>query len=161
MQVTVVHSECSLKEISDLVDWKKHLFFSALYPAYLKTPDLGVSSERVNWLCSLQNNALWEVRVFFFFFCGFAVLKNHKADFILFSALNKKEGLWPYFPLWNIIDMGVVCCTRYYCSYFLLLLLLLLPCSRGPPEADELVQKVGFRYEGTYKWINPHKLWTG
>uniref|UniRef100_A0A8C6PAH1 glucose-6-phosphate dehydrogenase (NADP(+)) n=1 Tax=Nothobranchius furzeri TaxID=105023 RepID=A0A8C6PAH1_NOTFU len=30
--------------------------------------------------------------------------------------------------------------------------------SRGPAEADELVQKVGFRYEGTYKWVNPHKL---
>ncbi|KAA0706805.1 Glucose-6-phosphate 1-dehydrogenase [Triplophysa tibetana] len=30
--------------------------------------------------------------------------------------------------------------------------------SRGPPEADELVKKVGFRYEGTYKWVNPHKL---
>uniref|UniRef100_A0A3B4CSW1 glucose-6-phosphate dehydrogenase (NADP(+)) n=1 Tax=Pygocentrus nattereri TaxID=42514 RepID=A0A3B4CSW1_PYGNA len=30
--------------------------------------------------------------------------------------------------------------------------------SRGPSEADELVQKVGFRYEGTYKWVNPHKL---
>uniref|UniRef100_A0A673JXL7 glucose-6-phosphate dehydrogenase (NADP(+)) n=1 Tax=Sinocyclocheilus rhinocerous TaxID=307959 RepID=A0A673JXL7_9TELE len=30
--------------------------------------------------------------------------------------------------------------------------------SRGPAEADEMVQKVGFRYEGTYKWVNPHKL---
>ncbi|KAK7131971.1 hypothetical protein R3I93_018507 [Phoxinus phoxinus] len=30
--------------------------------------------------------------------------------------------------------------------------------SRGPAEADELVQKVGFRYEGTYRWVNPHKL---
>ncbi|KAG2455779.1 glucose-6-phosphate 1-dehydrogenase [Polypterus senegalus] len=30
--------------------------------------------------------------------------------------------------------------------------------SRGPPEADELLKKVGFRYEGTYKWVNPHKL---
>uniref|UniRef100_A0A4W4HLB3 Glucose-6-phosphate 1-dehydrogenase n=1 Tax=Electrophorus electricus TaxID=8005 RepID=A0A4W4HLB3_ELEEL len=30
--------------------------------------------------------------------------------------------------------------------------------SRGPAEADELVQRVGFRYEGTYKWVNPHKL---
>ncbi|MED6274225.1 glucose-6-phosphate 1-dehydrogenase [Characodon lateralis] len=30
--------------------------------------------------------------------------------------------------------------------------------SRGPSEADDLVQKVGFRYEGTYKWVNPHKL---
>uniref|UniRef100_A0A8B9K5M7 Glucose-6-phosphate 1-dehydrogenase n=1 Tax=Astyanax mexicanus TaxID=7994 RepID=A0A8B9K5M7_ASTMX len=30
--------------------------------------------------------------------------------------------------------------------------------SRGPQEADDLVQKVGFRYEGTYKWVNPHKL---
>lgn len=29
--------------------------------------------------------------------------------------------------------------------------------SRGPVEADELVKKVGFRYEGTYKWVNPHK----
>ncbi|XP_072423823.1 glucose-6-phosphate 1-dehydrogenase-like isoform X2 [Chiloscyllium punctatum] len=30
--------------------------------------------------------------------------------------------------------------------------------SRGPPQADELLKKVGFRYEGTYKWVNPHKL---
>ncbi|KAJ8397014.1 hypothetical protein AAFF_G00010680 [Aldrovandia affinis] len=28
--------------------------------------------------------------------------------------------------------------------------------SRGPAEADEMVKKVGFRYEGTYKWVNPH-----
>uniref|UniRef100_A0A4X2LLR3 Glucose-6-phosphate 1-dehydrogenase n=1 Tax=Vombatus ursinus TaxID=29139 RepID=A0A4X2LLR3_VOMUR len=30
--------------------------------------------------------------------------------------------------------------------------------SRGPPEADELMKRVGFQYEGTYKWVNPHKL---
>ncbi|XP_041093083.1 glucose-6-phosphate 1-dehydrogenase isoform X2 [Polyodon spathula] len=30
--------------------------------------------------------------------------------------------------------------------------------SRGPDEADELLKKVGFSYEGTYKWVNPHKL---
>lgn len=30
--------------------------------------------------------------------------------------------------------------------------------SRGPTEADELVKRVGFRYEGTYKWVNPHRL---
>uniref|UniRef100_A0A2K6S085 glucose-6-phosphate dehydrogenase (NADP(+)) n=1 Tax=Saimiri boliviensis boliviensis TaxID=39432 RepID=A0A2K6S085_SAIBB len=30
--------------------------------------------------------------------------------------------------------------------------------SRGPREADELMKKVGFQYEGTYKWVNPHKL---
>ncbi|XP_066566279.1 glucose-6-phosphate 1-dehydrogenase isoform X1 [Amia ocellicauda] len=30
--------------------------------------------------------------------------------------------------------------------------------SRGPVEADELLKKVGFRYEGTYKWVNPHRL---
>ncbi|KAJ0036239.1 hypothetical protein NQD34_004916 [Periophthalmus magnuspinnatus] len=30
--------------------------------------------------------------------------------------------------------------------------------SRGPAEADELSKRVGFRYEGTYKWVNPHKL---
>uniref|UniRef100_A0A8C9T9I3 Glucose-6-phosphate 1-dehydrogenase n=1 Tax=Scleropages formosus TaxID=113540 RepID=A0A8C9T9I3_SCLFO len=30
--------------------------------------------------------------------------------------------------------------------------------SRGPVEADELVKKVGFRYDGTYKWVNPHRL---
>ncbi|KAG7283832.1 hypothetical protein CRUP_034019 [Coryphaenoides rupestris] len=28
--------------------------------------------------------------------------------------------------------------------------------SRGPPEADELVQRVGFSYGGTYKWVKPH-----
>ncbi|XP_029011617.1 glucose-6-phosphate 1-dehydrogenase-like isoform X2 [Betta splendens] len=28
--------------------------------------------------------------------------------------------------------------------------------SRGPNEADELVRRVGFRYEGTYKWVEPH-----
>ncbi|XP_068609871.1 glucose-6-phosphate 1-dehydrogenase-like [Brachionichthys hirsutus] len=28
--------------------------------------------------------------------------------------------------------------------------------SRGPKEADELVRRVGFRYEGTYKWMQPH-----
>ncbi|XP_030623548.1 glucose-6-phosphate 1-dehydrogenase-like [Chanos chanos] len=28
--------------------------------------------------------------------------------------------------------------------------------SRGPAEADELLKRVGFRYEGTYKWVNPH-----
>ncbi|XP_078392554.1 glucose-6-phosphate 1-dehydrogenase-like [Cetorhinus maximus] len=30
--------------------------------------------------------------------------------------------------------------------------------SRGPSEADDLLKKVGFRYEGTYRWVNPHKL---
>ncbi|XP_071980383.1 glucose-6-phosphate 1-dehydrogenase isoform X1 [Engystomops pustulosus] len=30
--------------------------------------------------------------------------------------------------------------------------------SRGPAEGDEFIQKVGFRYEGTYKWVNPNKL---
>uniref|UniRef100_A0A8C5BBI6 Glucose-6-phosphate 1-dehydrogenase n=1 Tax=Gadus morhua TaxID=8049 RepID=A0A8C5BBI6_GADMO len=30
--------------------------------------------------------------------------------------------------------------------------------SRGPTEADELSKKVGFRYEGTYRWVNPHRL---
>ncbi|XP_012517461.1 PREDICTED: glucose-6-phosphate 1-dehydrogenase isoform X2 [Propithecus coquereli] len=30
--------------------------------------------------------------------------------------------------------------------------------SRGPAEADELMKRVGFQYEGTYKWVNPHKL---
>ncbi|XP_064415298.1 glucose-6-phosphate 1-dehydrogenase isoform X2 [Latimeria chalumnae] len=30
--------------------------------------------------------------------------------------------------------------------------------SRGPEEADELMKRVGFRYEGTYKWVNPNKL---
>ncbi|XP_031421522.1 glucose-6-phosphate 1-dehydrogenase isoform X2 [Clupea harengus] len=30
--------------------------------------------------------------------------------------------------------------------------------SRGPPEADELLQRVGFRYAGTYKWVEPHRL---
>ncbi|XP_053704681.1 glucose-6-phosphate 1-dehydrogenase-like [Synchiropus splendidus] len=28
--------------------------------------------------------------------------------------------------------------------------------SRGPPEADELLKRVGFRYEGKYKWVKPH-----
>ncbi|XP_067095675.1 glucose-6-phosphate 1-dehydrogenase-like isoform X2 [Osmerus mordax] len=28
--------------------------------------------------------------------------------------------------------------------------------SRGPCEADQLLRKVGFRYEGTYKWVKPH-----
>ncbi|XP_059188886.1 glucose-6-phosphate 1-dehydrogenase-like [Centropristis striata] len=28
--------------------------------------------------------------------------------------------------------------------------------SRGPNEADELVKRAGFRYEGTYKWVQPH-----
>ncbi|XP_068185396.1 glucose-6-phosphate 1-dehydrogenase-like isoform X2 [Antennarius striatus] len=27
---------------------------------------------------------------------------------------------------------------------------------RGPKEADELVRTAGFRYEGTYKWVQPH-----
>uniref|UniRef100_A0A8B9R5T0 Glucose-6-phosphate 1-dehydrogenase n=1 Tax=Astyanax mexicanus TaxID=7994 RepID=A0A8B9R5T0_ASTMX len=31
-------------------------------------------------------------------------------------------------------------------------------CSRGPKEADELVKRVGFRYGGTYKWVNPHAV---
>ncbi|XP_072847590.2 glucose-6-phosphate 1-dehydrogenase isoform X1 [Pogona vitticeps] len=30
--------------------------------------------------------------------------------------------------------------------------------SRGPPDADELMKKAGFQYEGTYRWVNPHKL---
>ncbi|XP_059805458.1 glucose-6-phosphate 1-dehydrogenase isoform X2 [Hypanus sabinus] len=30
--------------------------------------------------------------------------------------------------------------------------------SRGPPEADEMMKKVGFRYEGTYKWVSPNRL---
>lgn len=29
--------------------------------------------------------------------------------------------------------------------------------SRGPSESDNLMQRVGFRYEGTYKWVQPHK----
>ncbi|KAM4738347.1 glucose-6-phosphate 1-dehydrogenase-like [Anableps anableps] len=28
--------------------------------------------------------------------------------------------------------------------------------SRGPSESDDLIQRVGFRYEGTYKWVQPH-----
>ncbi|XP_061592199.1 glucose-6-phosphate 1-dehydrogenase-like [Cololabis saira] len=28
--------------------------------------------------------------------------------------------------------------------------------SRGPSEADDLTKRVGFRYEGTYKWVKPH-----
>lgn len=28
--------------------------------------------------------------------------------------------------------------------------------SRGPEAADELMKNVGFRYEGTYKWVKPH-----
>ncbi|XP_030589365.1 glucose-6-phosphate 1-dehydrogenase-like [Archocentrus centrarchus] len=28
--------------------------------------------------------------------------------------------------------------------------------SRGPREADDLMKRVGFRYEGTYKWVQPH-----
>ncbi|XP_051912905.1 glucose-6-phosphate 1-dehydrogenase-like [Hippocampus zosterae] len=28
--------------------------------------------------------------------------------------------------------------------------------SRGPSEADELLRTVGFRYEGKYKWVQPH-----
>ncbi|XP_043984038.1 glucose-6-phosphate 1-dehydrogenase-like isoform X2 [Gambusia affinis] len=28
--------------------------------------------------------------------------------------------------------------------------------SRGPAESDDLIQRVGFRYEGTYKWVQPH-----
>ncbi|XP_069842639.1 glucose-6-phosphate 1-dehydrogenase isoform X2 [Dendropsophus ebraccatus] len=30
--------------------------------------------------------------------------------------------------------------------------------SRGPAESDDFIQRVGFRYEGTYKWVNPNKL---
>uniref|UniRef100_A0AAY4B3X7 Glucose-6-phosphate 1-dehydrogenase n=2 Tax=Clupeocephala TaxID=186625 RepID=A0AAY4B3X7_9TELE len=30
--------------------------------------------------------------------------------------------------------------------------------SRGPTEADDLLKRVGFRYEGTYKWVEPHRL---
>uniref|UniRef100_A0A3Q4HFJ9 Glucose-6-phosphate 1-dehydrogenase n=1 Tax=Neolamprologus brichardi TaxID=32507 RepID=A0A3Q4HFJ9_NEOBR len=30
--------------------------------------------------------------------------------------------------------------------------------SRGPREADDLLKRVGFRYEGTYKWVQPHTL---
>ncbi|XP_035993327.1 glucose-6-phosphate 1-dehydrogenase isoform X1 [Fundulus heteroclitus] len=28
--------------------------------------------------------------------------------------------------------------------------------SRGPSESDDLMQRAGFRYEGTYKWVHPH-----
>ncbi|XP_055022267.1 glucose-6-phosphate 1-dehydrogenase-like isoform X3 [Boleophthalmus pectinirostris] len=28
--------------------------------------------------------------------------------------------------------------------------------SRGPTEADDLMQRVGFQYGGTYKWVQPH-----
>lgn len=31
--------------------------------------------------------------------------------------------------------------------------------SRGPNESDDLVKRVGFRYEGTYKWVQPHSTW--
>ncbi|XP_068027362.1 glucose-6-phosphate 1-dehydrogenase-like [Melanerpes formicivorus] len=30
--------------------------------------------------------------------------------------------------------------------------------SRGPAEADELLKRAGFLYEGTYRWTNPHRL---
>ncbi|XP_065509271.1 glucose-6-phosphate 1-dehydrogenase, partial [Caloenas nicobarica] len=29
--------------------------------------------------------------------------------------------------------------------------------SRGPPEADELLKRAGFLYEGTYRWVDPHQ----
>lgn len=28
--------------------------------------------------------------------------------------------------------------------------------TRGPKEADDFVSKCGFKYSGTYKWVNPH-----
>ncbi|XP_013789119.1 glucose-6-phosphate 1-dehydrogenase-like [Limulus polyphemus] len=30
--------------------------------------------------------------------------------------------------------------------------------SRGPKEADELCQKKGFKFYGTYKWVKPANL---
>uniref|UniRef100_UPI00358E471D glucose-6-phosphate 1-dehydrogenase n=1 Tax=Myxine glutinosa TaxID=7769 RepID=UPI00358E471D len=30
--------------------------------------------------------------------------------------------------------------------------------SRGPTQGDDLLKKAGFRYEGTYRWVSPHKL---
>lgn len=59
-----------------------------------------------------------------------------------------KYGRWYKYFYEIILKRRVTCFTCFICFY-----------SRGPPEADELVQKVGFRYEGTYKWVNPHKLW--
>ena len=38
--------------------------------------------------------------------------------------------------------------------------LFLFSFSRGPAEADDLSKRVGFSYKGTYKWVNPHRLWT-
>lgn len=29
--------------------------------------------------------------------------------------------------------------------------------SRGPAEADELLKRVGFLYDGTYRWVDPHR----
>lgn len=49
-----------------------------------------------------------------------------------------------FLSLWYLIFP--LCCT--YCL-----------CSRGPNEADDLVKRVGFRYEGTYKWVQPHTVW--
>lgn len=40
--------------------------------------------------------------------------------------------------------------------FFLLLYFIHCVCSRGPNEADDLVKRVGFRYEGKYKWVQPH-----
>ena len=32
-----------------------------------------------------------------------------------------------------------------------------VPHSRGPAEADELLKRVGFLYDGTYRWVDPHR----
>lgn len=59
--------------------------------------------------------------------------------------MNTNSALWgkDFF----FLAMNPVC--NFCCFFFL---------SRGPSEADDLVKRVGFRYEGTYKWVNPHKL---
>ena len=28
--------------------------------------------------------------------------------------------------------------------------------TRGPPEADEFIARAGFKYSGTYRWVNPN-----
>lgn len=70
--------------------------------------------------------------------------RQGEAETYLLQIRKVGNGVHAAFK-WNLIP-GV--CRDFF--FFL--------CSRGPVEADDLAKRVGFRYEGTYKWVNPHRL---
>ncbi|XP_072102259.1 glucose-6-phosphate 1-dehydrogenase isoform X1 [Mobula birostris] len=64
-----------------------------------------------------------------------------------FVRSDELQEAWRIFtPLLHKLESSKICPVPYVYG------------SRGPPEADEMMKKVGFRYEGTYKWVSPNRL---